>query len=359
MDVSIGVPPLCVRPFKGKITRQGNLGDQATRAKIAEKLDDVRRKGYISPGVCKATMNFFAVPKGQLDIRMVYDGTKSGLNDCLFAPWFPLLDADSLVNVLDTSYWCIDNDYREMFLNFWLHPELQQYSGMELTGIYGNKSSKQSIEVWNRCPMGQSLSPYATVQQTRRLKRIMFGNRWDTNNVFRWSHVQLNLPGTPGYQPGTPWISKRRSTGQIAADAQDYFHDLRGCAPSEEDAWQAGSQISKVAAFHGVQDAARKRRQQTQRPGAWAGVVCGSMPLQPYVSVTQEKWDRTRQEIQQLKDEADEAKNTQQGLVTHKGLEQVAGFLNHVARAFPTKKIYLNGVYTTLSAWQQVRDEEG
>ncbi|KAL7559945.1 hypothetical protein ACA910_008267 [Epithemia clementina (nom. ined.)] len=295
-------------------------------------------------------MDFFAIPKGETDIRMVYDGTKSGLNDCLFAPWFPLLDADSLTNVLDTGYWCIDNDYGEMFLNFWLHPNLQCYSGMDLTDVYGSGSAKLLIEVWNRCPMGQSPSPYATVQQTQRLKRIMFGNRLDANNVFHWSHIRVNLPGTLGYQPGIPWVSKRHPTGQIEADVQDYINGLRGCAPSEEDAWRVGSQIAKIAAVHGIQDAARKRQQQTQRPGAWAGVVCGSMPLRPYVSVTQEKWDRTKHEIQRLKEEVRSAQKSETGLVTHKVLEQVAGILNHVARAFPTIKIYMNGVYALLNA---------
>ncbi|KAL7570650.1 hypothetical protein ACA910_014924 [Epithemia clementina (nom. ined.)] len=347
------------QPFEGSISRQGNLGDSETRKKIAEKLNDVRRKGYITAGPCLATMNYFAVPKGDSDLRMVYDGTKSGLINCLFAPWFPLPDADALVNVLDDAYWCVDNDYGEMFLNFWLHSDLQQYSGMDITDVCGRGEKTVLIEVWSRCPMGQSPSPYVTVQQTCRLKRIMLGERLDSNNVFNWSHVRLNLPRTQGYQPGIPWILKRRSNGQIVADAQDYMDDLRGCAPSEEDAWQVGTRIAKVAAFHGIQDAAHKRRKQTQRPGAWAGVVCGTRPSRPFVSVTQEKWDKTKQEVQRLTEEVRHAQGEGRRHVSHKVLEQVAGFLNHVARAFPTIKIYLNGVYATLNAWQPYWDEDG
>ncbi|KAL7570121.1 hypothetical protein ACA910_019966 [Epithemia clementina (nom. ined.)] len=47
------------------------------------------------------------------------------------------------------------------------------------------------------------------------------------------------------------------------------------------------------------------------------------------------------------------------GKVDHKTLEQVAGFLNHVARAFPTIKLYLNGIYATMNAWRPDRDEDG
>ncbi|KAL7559397.1 hypothetical protein ACA910_008018 [Epithemia clementina (nom. ined.)] len=229
---------------------------------------------------------------------MVYDGTKSGLNECLYAPWFPLPDGDALVNTLDDGYWCINNDYGEMFLNFWLHPELQQFSGMDFTTLYGpSKDGGMNIEVWARCPMGQSPSSYITVQQTRHLKRIMFGDRTNPNNVFAWNHVLLNLPGTANYQPGIPWISKHCSSGVIAADAQDYVDDLWGTAPTENDAWRVGSLIAKTAAYHGIQDAARKRREQMHRPGAWAGIVCGTSPIRPYMSVTQEKWDKTKSKI--------------------------------------------------------------
>ncbi|KAL7556348.1 hypothetical protein ACA910_006152 [Epithemia clementina (nom. ined.)] len=101
LDVCFGVAPLWTRQFEGTISRQGNLGDLDMRKRIAEKRNDVRRKGYITKGSCLATMNYFAAPKGDSDLRMVYDGTKSGLNSCLFAPWFPLPDADALVNILD------------------------------------------------------------------------------------------------------------------------------------------------------------------------------------------------------------------------------------------------------------------
>ncbi|KAL7580181.1 hypothetical protein ACA910_012932 [Epithemia clementina (nom. ined.)] len=361
-DLALGVPPNCIDTPNPTITKQKSLGEQEMLALIAVKISDVRRKGYISPGVCRATMNFFAVAKGESDIRMVYNGTKSGLNDCLYAPWFPLPDAEVLINTLDYNYWCIDNDYEEMFLNFWLHPELSVYSGMDLTALYGRRldNSARFLEVWTRCPMGQSPSPYATVQQTRQLKRIMFGNRLDPTNVFRWCTVVLNLPGTMEYRPGIPWISKKRQTGEIAADAHDYVDDLRGPPPTEEDAWQVGSTIAKTASYHGVQHAAQKRREQTTQPGAWAGVVCGTSPDRPFVAVMQTKWDRTKSEVHRLRQAIDEASSAAgDGKVDCKMLEQTAGFLNHVAQAYHTIKMYLNGVYATMNVWRPDRDKEG
>jgi len=48
---------------------------------MKEKLKSVRDRRYVKAGQVKSLTSFFAVPKGEDDIRMVYDGTKSGLND--------------------------------------------------------------------------------------------------------------------------------------------------------------------------------------------------------------------------------------------------------------------------------------
>ncbi|KAL7561319.1 hypothetical protein ACA910_018518 [Epithemia clementina (nom. ined.)] len=197
-DIALGVPPNWIATPEVKITEQYNLGESATIAMMETKIAGIRCKGYISPGLCKATMNSFAVPKGDSDIQMVYDGTKSGLNDCLYAPWFPLPDAEILVNTLDEGFWCIDNNYEEMFLNFWLHPELIQYSRMDLTSLYGTRKKHKGLllEVWTRGPMGQSPSPYAMIQQTRCLKWFIYDDCLDPLDVFRWDQIKLNLPGT-------------------------------------------------------------------------------------------------------------------------------------------------------------------
>ena len=361
-DLAIGVPPCWTGMPKQQIVRQGGLGDENTIKRIAEKIDDVRAKKYVGEdGDWKATMNYFAVPKGEDDVQMVYDGTKSGLNDCLYAPWFPLPDAEVLVRTLDTGYWCVDNDYGEMFLNFWIHPELQEFSAMDFTPIYGRKENGELwIEGWTRCAMGQSPSPFTTVQQTRRLKRLMLGDRRRRSNVFRWYRVVTNLPGTMDYRPGEPWIAKRRQNGALAADAHDYVDDLRGTGPTSNDAWRINSVIAKTASFYGVQDAARKRREQTQRPGAWAGAVCGTAPDRPFISVTQEKWEKTQREISRLRSEIDGIESaTPRGTVQRKVLEEVAGFINHVGRAYPTLLLYLNGVYATINVWRPDRDEDG
>ncbi|KAL7581014.1 hypothetical protein ACA910_005823 [Epithemia clementina (nom. ined.)] len=109
-DVALGCSPLWIGAPSAAIERQSNLGNAHMVTLITAKLDDERFKECIAAGMCRAMMHFFAVPKGDTDVRIVYDGTKSGLNDCLYAPWFPLPDADALARTLDTAYWCVNNE---------------------------------------------------------------------------------------------------------------------------------------------------------------------------------------------------------------------------------------------------------
>ncbi|KAL7573167.1 hypothetical protein ACA910_018830 [Epithemia clementina (nom. ined.)] len=84
------------------------------------------------------------------------------------------------------------------------------------------------------------------------------GNHKEADNVFQWDNIQQNLPGKPMFCPGEPWVSKQRIDGLIAADAHDYVNDLRGTAPTAEEAWQVGLRIAKVAAYFRIHDAACK-----------------------------------------------------------------------------------------------------
>ena len=54
---------------------------------MIDKLVKVRARGYIGKllnGPIKSLTHYFAVPKGDNDIRMVYDMTASGLNQALW-----------------------------------------------------------------------------------------------------------------------------------------------------------------------------------------------------------------------------------------------------------------------------------
>jgi len=130
---------------------------------------------------------------------------------------------------------------------------------------------------------------YQSVQSSCWLKCKVFGAPSDSENIYAWDYVELNLPGSPSYQPGQPWVSKRTHEGTIAPDLHDYVDNLRNRASTQEEAWEGSARVaSKVSSYHGTQVAARKKRQATQQTGAWAGAIGGMSPERVYMAVTQE-----------------------------------------------------------------------
>ena len=93
-------------------------------------------------------MHFFYVPKGLKlkDIRMVYNVTASGVNDCLFAPHFSLPTITHAMRALAEGYYQADMDIGEMFLNFMLGKELRPYSGVDVTHIRTQRSDLQHYD---------------------------------------------------------------------------------------------------------------------------------------------------------------------------------------------------------------------
>jgi hypothetical protein len=172
--------------------------DPETFRKVVDKLLNAREKGYISMGVVKSLIFFFDVPKGLDDIRMVYDGTKSGLNAELWAPWFPLPTVDLLLQSVEACTYMSDNDVGEMFLNFVLHSSVQERCGVDLTKFFPDeidddnnihKERQVRWERWTPCAMGLRTSPYQAVQGMLWAMERSFGDQNQDSNVFSWKYM--------------------------------------------------------------------------------------------------------------------------------------------------------------------------
>jgi hypothetical protein len=366
LDLALGHPPRWVGPEPDIKAPQRGLGSQDERDKLRAKVSKFIERGYLRFATSEevtAVINYFFVAKGEDDIRPVFDGTKNGLNAALWAPWFMLPKTESLVRILDIYHFCSDNDYGEMFYNFWLHPDLRRFCAIDGSPLFPELASQNPgghcFLVWNRPPMGVTFSPYQATQFGRRLKVATIGRHDDPYNVFAWARVEVNLPGTPGYQPGQPWISKRRQDGRIAVDMCEFVDDYRFAAPSAELCWEASSKQGKTCSFHGCQDALRKRRLQSQNPGAWAGARVsteGSIRS----GVTQDRWDKTKREIAAIRQEYTASRApVGDTLIDYGRLESAVGFLIYVSRVYPTLRVYLTEMYNTLNGWRPDRDKDG
>jgi hypothetical protein len=192
----------------------------------------------------------------------------------------------------------------------------------------------------------------------------MLGEPADEENVFRWDRVIVNLPGNGKYDPSKPLIYKVRKDGSIAADIVCYVDDNRVTAGSEEDAWRSSSRVAKSASWLGLQDAARKRRPPSQRPGPWAGCVAYVEKDDVKKSVTQRRWEKTKAGVQWLDKElrfvtGESVSGEGTGKMMHKPMESIRGFLNYVTRTYESITPYLKGVHLTLDHWRPDRDEDG
>ena len=199
-------------------TPQPKDKDPDSKRKTEEKLQEVMDRGYLNNDqVILSLTLFFHVPKGDDDIRVVYDGTKCGLNDAVWVPTFFLPTIQThLRAVVQGTHMC-DVDIGEMFLNFMLHPKLRLFCGVDITPYDLDLSSLSFSQIrkdgtkvwvsWDRIAMGLAWSPYQAVKTLHFAEEVIRGDPKDPANVFRWDYVRLNLPGSPNYDPSLPWVS--------------------------------------------------------------------------------------------------------------------------------------------------------
>mmetsp|Transcript_18229 Transcript_18229/g.45121 ORF Transcript_18229/g.45121 Transcript_18229/m.45121 type:complete len:1319 (-) Transcript_18229:2184-6140(-) len=322
---------------------------------IKKKLSKVRARRYISKGTVVSLTSFFAVEKGEDDIRMVYDGTKSGLNEAMWVPRFGLPTIETHLRSIEEGTFLADVDVGECFLNFPLHPSLRQLAGVDFTHYFPDPSGAAVWECWHRALMGVKSSPYQAVQGMTVAEEVIRGNPSDSKNVFKWDSVRLNLPGDEAYDPSKPWVSKVRNDGQIAADLVGYVDDLRPSGSSRKEAWHAARRTASILNHLGIQDAARKRRDSSRTPGAWAGSVVITREDGVYVTVDTEKWKKAKAMVAEISSEIE--KNSAK--LKRKRLEVIRGFLNYVVRTYPSLKPYLTGLHLTIDGWRHNRDKNG
>jgi hypothetical protein len=331
-------------------------------AKLKKKLANVRAKQYVQPGFVKSLTSYFAVPKAKTDIRVVYDATACGLNDCLWAPNFFLPTVDTILRNASSSTWFGDIDLGEMFLNYPLDEAIRPYAGVDVTNVDVDESKekgiKRVIERWARCLMGFKPSPFVTTQTFGWGEEIIVGDISDPSNPFAWDTVELNLPGTSNYDPSMPWVYRWNSAEQkMASFFGTYIDDIRGGGPSEIDCRRSIHRAACRINYLGQQDAPRKRGQATQTPRAWAGSKCMAIEGEGlYVLSMEGKWKKAKDIIRKIYDLVSKEK---QSSLDYKMLECDVGFLCHVSRTYPIIFPYLKGFYNTMNNWRCDRDKEG
>ncbi len=114
------------------LRKQSKARDPNQHELMRAKVVQVHQWGYIKTGEVVSGTHYSCVPKGTSDIRMVYNGTSCGLNACLYAPCYGLLQVKHTLRALREGYYQCDLDVGEQFLNFKLHDDLRQLSWVDV-----------------------------------------------------------------------------------------------------------------------------------------------------------------------------------------------------------------------------------
>jgi hypothetical protein len=350
--------PICLKDTPPAYRKpQPKEPDRGIHLKVQEKLSKFISRGYIvQDRPVTGLVSYFTVPKGDSDVRVVFDGTKSGLNDVIWTPTFGSPTIDSLLPMLEPGTWQGDIDVAEQFYNYMLDPHVQPYCGVDVTPYLGDIKGRLQWLTWTRCVMGLRSSPHGCVKMHHLGEEVVRGDHKNPSNPFFFDQIRLNLPGDPSYDPALARVSKINSkTGRVAGDMATYVDDVRPTAATFHQCLRLCHRVGSILAYLGIQDAARKWVPPSQRTGAWTGSVAHTDKNQIVVMCTQEKWDKARPIVLDIQRVLLE----EQGCFNYKKLEQQRGFLVYVVRTYPLLVPYLKGIHLTLDSWRPNRDADG
>ena len=122
--------PICVKGQLPDYRRPQQLPkDEIRKDQMAAKLNKARHRRYISLGPVRSLIPYFPIKKGLLDIRLICDASKRGLNESLWVATFWTPTIDNVLDCATATSWDRDVNAGEMFLNYTLDPKIRPYDG--------------------------------------------------------------------------------------------------------------------------------------------------------------------------------------------------------------------------------------
>ena len=81
---------------------------------------------------------------------MVYDATKSDLNEAVWNPWFSMPNVDCYLRAVEEGTFMAGCDVGEMFLNIMLEPSLRPHAGVDLSSVFPEEKNGKLKEWWEK-----------------------------------------------------------------------------------------------------------------------------------------------------------------------------------------------------------------
>ena len=341
--------------------------DDDTRPIVASKIQSMISKSYLEVGVVRSHLHYFAVPKGDSDVRVVFDGTSCGLNQTLWSPNFFLPTSRNAAELLSFDSWMADADFAEFFHNFFADSAIRSFAGVNTTVlspfiVHSAPGPFPRLKFeglrWSRLFMGMKPSPYNAVRFYYWAEEFSKGDLHDTSNPFGFDSLRLNLPGMVTYDTLLPkvvkWNSKRATQG---GDVITFVDDVRIVGSSKEHCRSVHRQFMSRMQYLGIQDAPRKYRPPSQdQAGAWTGTIFKVTKESITKSVSLEKWEKGKEIINNLLKLISDHP-FERPVLNRKELGRHTGFLNHLTMTFDDMTPFLKGFYLSLNSWRSKRDD--
>jgi hypothetical protein len=136
----------------------------------------------------------------------------------------------------------------------------------------------------------------------------------------------------------------------------EFVDDLRPSGGSRKEVWQAARRVASMLSWLlGMHDAPRKQRDSSQSPGGWTGSVVRTGTDVVFLLASEEKWKKGKEMILEMEG----ILRKDPLCLLRKRLEQIRGFLVHVAQTYPAIKLYLIEIHVTIDSWRTDCDWEG
>ena len=280
--------------------------DSNTRRMVSAKVETMVAKSYLEVGLVRTSLHYFEVPKGENDIRVVFDGTSCGLNEALWSPNFFLPTSRNAAELLSFDSWMADADFGKFFHIFFADERIRKHTGMAVSHLAPffpisesdlacDKSFKFTGLRWSRLFMGMKPSPFIAVRFYYWGEEFALGNLRESSNPFGFNCVVLNLPGMDSYDTTRkPKIMKWNSViGCMAGDVITFVDDVRMTGSSRDRCHEVHRQFTSRMQYLGIQDAPRKFRPPSQnQAGAWTGTIFKITQNVITKTVSHEKWEK-------------------------------------------------------------------
>eukprot|EP00956_Cyclotella_meneghiniana_P036907 scaffold132204_cov35-Cyclotella_meneghiniana.AAC.1 len=344
---------------------------------LRKKEAKLVHRRYLEFGFVDSIVPRFGVPKGEDDIRLVWDATRCGANETVWAPsfWMPVFRtiSDLIIKRLPCSVsdyfsgriptdpspsdWRVphqsDMDVGEMFLNYMLHYSERHFFGARIVTGEGETEVCRTMR-FQRLLFGGRPCPFLAVQGHARAIELIPGDIADTKNALGWTRVITNWPFDFGYDPSMPRVIRVRHDGEMAPGYPAFVDDGRISGVSKQICDSATHRFCTKVNYLGEQNASRKRRPASTTPGAWTGKMLWTHESHPIKGILPEKWKIQRDGLLALKALIDEGSPVERKLfmsVTCRGMSQTEVYWD--------LRPYYKSFYNALEAWRSNRDEEG